>query len=224
MQAIADAGIPVITLDEYLMAIDGNQTLAPRSVIVTFDDGFTDFADAAWPVMSQHGFRPIVYLPTNFIGGVEGWRGIASPPRALMGWDQVRDLSKQGVLFGSHTINHPDLNGLSSDALREELAQSQKTLSAELGTDVLHFAPPYGLARPDVRRQIASLYRTSVGTALGQAGIRSDPINLPRLEMFYYTDIARWRRHLAGQGASYLAKRKALRAIKGAMMRPWRGI
>jgi hypothetical protein len=42
--------------------------------------------------------------------------------------------------------------------------------------------------------------------------------------MFYFNDIARWRAHLAGRGAAYLAARKWLRAIKSAVAKPWQGI
>jgi peptidoglycan/xylan/chitin deacetylase (PgdA/CDA1 family) len=224
MAAISEAGVPVITLDDYLAARDGQGQLGPHSVIITFDDGFQDFADAAWPVMSKHGFRPIVYLPTAYIGRQEGWRGIIEPPRKLMGWGTIRALFAEGVGFGSHTVSHPDLDALPEEARGAELQRSKAQIEDRLSHTIRHFAPPYGIAGPEVRADIAALYKTSVGTRLGQAGLDDDPHALPRLEMFYFTDIARWRAHLAGRGAAYLAARKGLRAIKSAVARPWQGI
>lgn len=224
MRAIADAGVPVITLDDFCAAQEGGAAQPPRSVIITFDDGFQDFADTAWPVMKRLGFRPIVYLPTNHVGGREGWRGIAAAPRKLMGWDTVRRLASEGVIFGSHTESHPDLDALAPDAVEAELTRSRDRIAAELGAAPLHFAPPYGIASPQVRARIAHHYRSSAGTRLGQAGPASDPHDLPRLEMFYFTDPARWRAHLSGRGSTYLAVRRTLRTVRGALLKPWRGV
>ena len=84
MRVLSESKVPVLTLDEWVSRRDGGQ-LPARSVVITFDDGFQDFADTAWPILRTYGFRPIIYLPTDYVGRTEGWRGIASPPRALMG-------------------------------------------------------------------------------------------------------------------------------------------
>lgn len=220
MRAIAEAGVPVITLDDYC----GGGALPGRSVIITFDDGFQDFADVAWPVMRELGFRPIVYLPTNYIGGHEGWRGVATPARKLMDWGTIRALQAEGVIFGSHTESHPDLDALAPDAVEAELTRSRDRIAAELGTPPRHFAPPYGIANPGVRARIAQHYGTSVGTRLGSASAAEDRHDLPRLEMFYFADPARWRAHLAGRGGAYLALRRVLRAVRGSVLKPWGGI
>jgi peptidoglycan/xylan/chitin deacetylase (PgdA/CDA1 family) len=224
MRAVAKAGVPVVTMDDLAASRSGGGHLPPRSVIITFDDGFQDFADVAWPVMSRHGFRPIVYLPTGFVGRTEGWKGIADPPRMLMRWETIRALGGDGVIFGSHTISHPDLQSLQADVLDDELMLSRNDISARLEREIRHFAPPYGRSSASVRARIARHYETSVGTVLGQASLSDDPINLPRIEMFYFQGEARWHRHLADEGGLYLAGRRALRAVKGAVMRPWMGI
>ncbi|MCB2135154.1 MAG: polysaccharide deacetylase family protein [Rhodobacteraceae bacterium] len=224
MDAIAQAGLPVISLDRLLAAKRGDETLPPRSIILTFDDGFQDFADVAWPEMQRHGFRPIVYLPVAFIGKAEGWKGIAQPARPLIGWDTIRSLASEGVVFGSHTVNHANLDALGSEGLDRELDASRSEIEDRLGRPVRHFAPPYGLAGHRVRSRIARTYSSSVGTRLGRAGMTSDPFDLPRLEMFYFSDPARWRAHLSGDGGIYLARRKAMRAVKNALVKPWRGL
>lgn len=224
MARLAQSGVPVITMDDLAAARAGALALPPRSVVITFDDGFTDFGDVAWPIMRSYGFRPIVYLPTGFIGRAEGWRGIADPPRLLMGWDRIAELAGEGVLFGSHTVSHPDLTELAPGPLADELTLPQREIATRLGGTVAHFAPPYGRASPGVRAAIARLYATSVGTRLASAKASADIHDLPRLEMFYFTDPDRWANHLAGRGDGYLAVRRMMRAVKSRLMRPWRGL
>jgi len=222
MAAIAGAGVPVITLDDLLAAREGRGGgLAPHSVIVTFDDGFQDFADAAWPVLARHGFRATVYLPSGQVGRSEAWRGALVPPRPLMGWGTIRALAGEGVEFGSHTVGHPDLDALADEVLEAELTGSQREIEDRLGRPVRHFAPPYGIAGVAVRARIAALYRSSVGTRLGRASLAADPFDLPRLEMFYFADPGLWRAHLQGRGAAWLALRRGLRGLRAGIRRPW---
>ncbi len=212
MAAIAEAGVPVITLDDLLAARKG-RALPPYSVILTFDDGYQDFAEAAWPVMQPLGFRPMVYLPTAHIGRMDGWTVDPKAQRPIMGWPLIRSLAEQGVQFGSHSVSHRDLDSLDPEVLEAELIRSRSEIEKRLGRPVPHFAPPYGVANAATRRAIAAHYKTSVGTILNRAGVDDDLFNLPRLEMFYFTDLARWRRQLAGRGTGYLLARKTLRRV-----------
>jgi len=212
MQALAASDLPVVTPDALA------NPPAPRVVIISFDDGFEDFADTAWPILRDHGFCPIVYLPSGLMGGSDSWAGGNNPARPLMSWDRVEALAGEGVCFGAHSVTHPDLSTLAPEALEEEVAGSGQDIAARLDQPVRHFAPPYGASNNSVLRQIAQHYDTSVGTRLGMAGSGDDIYDLPRLEMFYFTDIARWQAHLAGRGGPYLTARKVMRGVR-AMVR-----
>jgi len=221
MEILAASGVPVATLDQLA---DGVLS-AERSVILTFDDGFQDFADTAWPILARHGFPAMVYLPTDHLGGVEGWRGIASPPRSLMGWDTIRGLAKEGCHFGSHTLSHPALTTLPDADLEQELTRSRQIIEDRLSRPIRHFAPPYGLAGDREQAAIRRAgYVTSVSTRLGTATGADALTDLPRIEMFYFTDHRRWAAHLAGRGRGYLLRRRTLRAVKSRVMAPWVGL
>lgn len=213
MAAIAETGTPVITLDDFVAAQEGRKTLTRRSVIITFDDAFTDFAETAWPILQRHGFPATVYVPTGHVGGTTSWPG-AGDPFPIMDWPTISALSNDGVTFGSHTVTHPELDTLAPEVVRDELRLARAELEHRLGKAVLHFAPPYGRSNAETRRLIGEHYQTSVSTELASAHLATTRLDLPRLEMYYFQSGVRWRRHLEGQGHWYLAARRLARRIR----------
>ena len=122
MKLLSEADVQVISMDRLLALRKGVENSGSHFVIITFDDGFTDFAETAWPILQKYGFPSIVYIPTKHVGNSENWRGADSPPRPLMNWSTIRSLADVGVDFGSHTISHPDLTLLSRGEIELELS------------------------------------------------------------------------------------------------------
>lgn len=214
MDAIADAGVDVVGLDRIEQWHAGKADLSRRTVAITFDDAFRDFAEAAFPVLEKHGFPATVFVPTSCVGAVESWSGANDNARALMDWSDIRALAQKGVDFGSHTQSHCDLTAVSRTQLESELKDSRIALEAALGRPAPHFAPPYGRSNETVRGAIEKHYSLSVGVNFSEAR-RSSPIHdLPRIEMCYYADLNRWRDFLAGRGIAYFHARKAARAVR----------
>ena len=220
MSALVASGLAVLRMDE----VPGHLAVGRgRAVAITFDDGFRDFAETAWPVLRRLSLPAMVYIPTDCIDGAERWNGAHRPPRPLMSWDEVRRLAREGVDFGNHTATHPDLSRLDPNAVAAETERARERMRAETGRLPVHFAPPYGRSSPDVRRVIARHHKTSVGTQLATARKASDPYDLPRIEMFYFSNRRRWTAHLTGRGHTYLRLRRTMRGIRSATFKEGSG-
>lgn len=58
----------VVSVDEVVEARQGRRVLAPRSVLITFDDAYACFARYAWPVLSGLGLPVTLFVPTAYPG------------------------------------------------------------------------------------------------------------------------------------------------------------
>jgi peptidoglycan/xylan/chitin deacetylase (PgdA/CDA1 family) len=219
---LAELGYQTVALEHVAAWLAGRRQLPPRPVLITFDDGFEDFASAAWPQLQARGLGAVVFMPTGLIGGLDDWERVnGRRARRLMDWDEVKRLAGQGVEFGGHSVHHGDLTRLPLSRVCHEVAGSKQALEAQLQRPVLAFAPPFGRTTAAIRSVIRAYYCLSFGTVLGRATRDSDAWDLPRVEMHYFRHPARWRNHLSGGGRWWLAARRSLRAVREASRSCW---
>ncbi len=55
-----------VSLDQVVAAHRGEASLPPRPVLLTFDDGYVDFAEHAWPTLSAFGLPAVLFVPTAY--------------------------------------------------------------------------------------------------------------------------------------------------------------
>jgi len=63
-----------------------------------------------------------------------------------LSWEQIIEMSRNGIDFGSHTTSHPILSKLNNNELKNELMDSKEILEEKLGKDISIFAYPNGLS------------------------------------------------------------------------------
>src|SRR2546428_5695641 len=114
--------------------------------------------------------------------------------RAMLTWDQLREMSRWGISIGGHTMTHPRLSGLDTETVRHELAESRRVLGEELKTDIKLFAYPFG--GPDsfnqgTKREVAAAGYTVACSAVVGRGAAS--VDLQALDRVYIPDEPVWR-------------------------------
>ena len=211
MQTLASEGYRSMTLQDFLDWRAGGPT--ERRVLITFDDAFLDYREAAHPILRGLGFTAAVFAPTGPLGCAEDWPGAADPARPLMSWDHLTALADDGVEFGSHTISHADLIAADPEARRREIEDSGRELANRLHRPTRSFAAPYGRVNRAVLADLRGRYEVAFGTRLARPRRDDDVLDVPRIEMHYFREPKRWRDFLRGQDG-YFYTRRALRAVR----------
>jgi peptidoglycan/xylan/chitin deacetylase (PgdA/CDA1 family) len=221
MRWLTRRGYAAINLDAFLSACGGRTRLPPRSIIITFDDGFRSCVEHAVPVLQAHGFTAVFYLVAGLMGSSSRWMADAGVNLPLMSWSAARELTAAGYQCGVHTMNHPRLTTLDAKRRRTELADARRRAEDELGREATHFAYPYGAFDTAVRESVAEAgYATACSTSPGLAGFLDDPLALPRLTIHGGEPLVSfaWRMR-TGRGIRQSA-RTVLKGLLGRSARP----
>jgi peptidoglycan/xylan/chitin deacetylase (PgdA/CDA1 family) len=226
MASLSHKGFRAISLRDALAHSDLHREWPANAVVLTFDDGFANFYEEAFPVLRQFNFSATVFVVTGHMGGHDNWQPSAEPrPLPLLTWEQTAVLSRAGIEIGSHTRNHRDLRRCSAQEIKYELSSSRADIENHLGQQVHSFAYPYGGVNHLVQHLAARDFRAACTTELRRAN--GDPLNLlPRIDMYYLKSLRRFESLLDGQLDQYLTVRRCGRLarrmlVSASQSAPW---
>lgn len=110
-----------------------------RQIVITFDDGELNNFQYAFPVLRDLGWKAYFFVIVKRIG-----------KKGYMGWDQLRQLSKAGMVIGSHGLTHEILTNLLDSQMEEELRASKKNLEINLGQPIESISIPRGFCNDKI--------------------------------------------------------------------------
>ncbi len=197
----------VISFEDLMKCRNGKISLPKRPMIVTFDDGFSDNYQNAFPILKKYNLPATIFLVSGFVGTREifwwekvsyylkhekdffvawGDWGCMLPKKEAqtqtwvlnyfkdltedershllakmaerflieessdfslirpLQWNEVLEMSLNGIEFGSHTVTHPLLSQVSKEKLRFELRESKKEIEQKIKKEVIVLAYPDG--------------------------------------------------------------------------------
>ena len=201
MKFLRGQGYTSCSLAHAMNHLQAAESTGEKLVVITFDDGYADFYRHAFPVLQQYGFSATMFLPTAYIAESP----VSFKGKDCLTWAEIRELNRHGILFGSHTVTHPQLRELSARAVQDEIADSKKTIEEKLGCAVESFAYPYAFPQTDtdfknmLRESLHEAgYQNGVCTIVGRAKRDSEPFFLERLPVNSCDDDALFGAKLAG--------------------------
>jgi peptidoglycan/xylan/chitin deacetylase (PgdA/CDA1 family) len=189
--------------------------LEPRTVAITFDDGFEDVLDNAHPVLAELGFSATVFVSTAVIGGDASY-GWAPQGASTLSWAQIRGLDPSGVLrFEPHSRTHPDLRRLDDADARAEITESKAELEREIGRETNAFCYPSGLVESrecEMVRQAGFRYGLTCEPGLNTAS--TDPALIRRVQIEGTDSLRAFTAKVAGSHDRPLPGRRLYRRIR----------
>jgi peptidoglycan/xylan/chitin deacetylase (PgdA/CDA1 family) len=218
LDLVTERDLVALTVSGFLdAAAAGDTALLERAVVITFDDGFEDFATAALPAMRRRGLCSTLYVTTGLL------RGGDRPPvdddlaRYMLDWSQLTAVAGEDVEIGGHSVTHPHLDTLGRARAREEVAGCKRALEDALGTEVRTFAYPHGYSGPRLRREVrAAGYRGGCGVKNALSSQSDDTFSLARLMVHADTSLEQVGEWLDRRGAPGPPRRES------AATRGWR--
>jgi peptidoglycan/xylan/chitin deacetylase (PgdA/CDA1 family) len=160
-------------------ALSGADDLnADRTFVLTFDDGYADFYENAFPYLRDRGIPFTLYLTSRHI---ETGELLHDSDRPLT-WDMVGEMVDSGlVTMGAHTHTHPDLRGMTVTAVEAEIGKSNELIERRTGQWARHFAYPKGYWDPQAEAVIRRYYDSAVLGAGAPVTAATDPFRIHRV-------------------------------------------
>ncbi len=202
MEHLARHCTVVSMLDLASMIADG-RAIPERCVAVTFDDGYEDNYLNAYPTLIKSGIPATIFLVAGSIREDPTSTGGTEPGDVpFLTWDQIREMARNGIEFGSHTMTHPSLALLGPDAIAGEFLDSKALIEKHIGTPVAGAAYPYGTYR-DVDRDVlgatrAAGYNYGCTAVNGTCGRDTELFALPRTKIEYGDSHGMFKQALEG--------------------------
>jgi peptidoglycan/xylan/chitin deacetylase (PgdA/CDA1 family) len=180
-------GFSPITFVDYKRFLDGEARLPANPIILTFDDGYQDNYELAFPALQDFGFKAVVYLVADAERRTNFWDP-DEPSAPLLSNGQIREMASSGIEFGSHTVTHPRLPEISERQIRQELKDSKSAIEQIVGSEVLSLAYPYGAVNPFVRLIAAEEgYTFAAAGNTGPVRFSEDFLEIRRTQVFPWT-------------------------------------
>lgn len=139
MEYLKDNGYTTINLEDLYLYINNKIKLGPKTVVITFDDGYEDNFINAYPILKECGFKATIFVVTSYL----------DKGTLFLNTKDLNLLQSGGVDIESHTYNHDYLSKLTYEEQLKSLKKSKEEIEKKLNKKVNFLAYPFGAFNED---------------------------------------------------------------------------
>ncbi|MDZ4711549.1 MAG: polysaccharide deacetylase family protein [bacterium] len=142
-----------VTAEELTAHVYKNVPLPEKPILITFDDGYVNNLEFAFPLLKKYDLKATVFLPTQYIGNASNWDENAA---AVMSAQQINSTDREIIEYALHSHSHFNYKNASAVEIKIDL---KKNLQAMNDAGIIYspvFAYPYG-GRPKDPSALATM-------------------------------------------------------------------
>jgi len=183
------ANFKILSLADFYEIRNAGNKSPERIAVITFDDGYEDNYEYAFPVLKKLGIKATIFLTTGFINGEVDITKKDSVYNGLkpLKWEQILEMRANGITFGSHTHTHPILTKFSLEDAEREIIHSKGIMEGKLNESVEMFAYPLGQPKTFNSSIIGLLknrgFKLACTSLWGHVNSNTDAYALPRIRI-----------------------------------------
>ncbi|MDO8639505.1 MAG: polysaccharide deacetylase family protein [bacterium] len=119
---------------QLIEALRNHTPLAPKSVVITLDDGYRDAYEYAYQILQKYHLTANMAIPTGLMEGTD-----------YLTWGQIQEMSRSGLIyFMDHTWSHSSLGNADINKIKYEVETAKQQLEQKTGQGINIFVYPYG--------------------------------------------------------------------------------
>ena len=174
MAAMAADGWHTMTMGELGDDLRLGIQPAPKSFVVTFDDGYEDGYTYAFPILRKYGYVATYFIVASRTG---------TPDHLDV--SELKSLLAAGSEVGNHTMDHVDLRVQPPDTLRREVYGASAQIAEAIGVWPQSFCYPFGMTDATVQAAVAATPGLETATVEGgsKPEIWMNRLILPRIRV-----------------------------------------
>lgn len=128
-------GYTTVSLYQVMDALQQGAPLPEKPVVITFDDGYRDNYENAFPLLRERAMQATIFVVTDFMD---------EERPVYLTWGMAREMLDAGISIESHGRNHVSLAGKDDDYLVWQALGSLETIEYELGVRPRFVSYPAG--------------------------------------------------------------------------------
>ncbi len=177
--ALKDRGFETITSDVMIDYMNGQTVSLPdKPIVLTFDDGYVDNYENAYPILKSYGYTAIIFMVAKNVDR-----------QGRLSSSMLKEMAANGFEIGSHTVNHKFLNQATELEICREIEDSKTSIEKSVGQKVKLFSYPGGFYNWKAYEEVTKFYQCGVTTIPGvNSADKGNVYLMKRIPIFSFTN------------------------------------